>query len=101
MQTGGQHPNGAGDSCPYTLELRIRVAHLLQIRRARLGIELLEQRVVARVGFRLHDPAGLISEVAELDGRRRARLLARRLDVTITQLPARQLRIDLRPVDPL
>ena len=87
--------------CPHALEIGIRVAHLGQIGRPGLGVQLLEERVVARIGLRLHDPARWVPKIAELDCRGRAGLLAGRLDVAVTKLAPRELRIDLHPIDPL
>ena len=86
---------------PHALEIGIRVAHLGQIGRPGLGVQLLEERVVARIGLRLHDPARSVPKIAELDGRGGAGLLAGRLDVAVTKLAPRELRIDLHPIDPL
>ena len=82
-------------------EIGIRVAHLFQVRRPGPGVELVEERVVARIGFRLHDPARRITKIAELDGRGGARLLAGGLDVAVTKRAPCQLRVDLPAVDPL
>src|SRR4030095_12985682 len=84
---------GASRSGP--LQIRVRVAHLGEIGRPRLGVQLLEQRVVARVGLRLRDTAGCIANIAKLDGRGGARLLAGRPDVAVTKLAAPEVRIDL------
>ena len=86
---------------PRALEVGIRVAHLGQIGRPGLGVQLVEERVVARIGLRLHDPARLVPKISELDRRGGAGLLAGRLDVAVTKLAPRELRIDLHPVDPL
>ena len=85
----------------HALEIGIRIAHLGQIGRPRPGVQLLEERVVARVGLRLRDPARRVANIAKLDRRGGAGLLAGRLDVAVTKLAPRELRIDLRPVDPL
>jgi hypothetical protein len=74
---------------------RIRVAHLGQIGRPGPGVQLVEKRVVARVGLRLRDPARRVANIAKLDGRGRAGLLAGRLDIAVTERAPRELRIDL------
>ena len=96
-----QRPSLRRSSRAHALEVRIRVAHLGQIGRPGLGVQLLEERVVARIGLRLHDPARLVPKISELDRRGRAGLLAGRLDVAVTKLASGELRIDLHPIDPL
>src|SRR4030095_14839913 len=83
------------------LEIWIRVTHLGQIGRPGFGVQLLEQRVVARVGLRLRDPARRVPKISELDRRGRAGLLAGRLDIAVTERAPCDLSIDLRPIDPL
>src|SRR4029079_1943985 len=89
-----------GCSCQ-GLDVRVRVAHLGQVRRPGLGVQLVEERVVAPVGLRTGDPARAVAKIAELDGLGGAGMLAGRLDVAVTQLTARELRIDLSPGDAL
>ncbi len=57
-------------------QLRVRVAELREVGRARLGVELGEQRVVARLLRQLRDLALGIVEVAEDDRVGGAGLLA-------------------------
>src|SRR5262245_17285481 len=71
---------------PHALEFGIRIAHLRQISRPGFGVQLVEERVVARIRLRLHDPARSVAKIAELDRRRGAGLLTGRLDVAITKL---------------
>ena len=88
----------AGHASGTPFEIGIRVAHLGQIGRPGLGVQLLEERVVARIGLRLHDPARPVANISELDRRGGAGLLAGRLDVAVMKLAPRELRIDLRPL---
>src|SRR3954451_2429095 len=59
-----------------SLDLRIRVPHVGQIRRARARIELAEQGVVRRLALELRHARGRVVLVAEDDGVRRAGLRA-------------------------
>ena len=98
--TGG-HEWGLVPAAPWRFQIGIRVAHLRQIGRPGLGVELFEQRVVARIGLRLHHAARSVPKISELDRRGRAGLLAGRFDVAVTKLASGKPRVDLHPIDPL
>src|SRR5690606_450639 len=82
-------------------QLRVRVADLREVGRARLGVELGEHAVVQHARLQPRDDRVPVEDVAEGDRLGRAGLLAGGLDLAVTDAPAVELRLQLAGVDAL
>src|SRR5215469_9316793 len=76
------------------LEFRVRVADFRQVRGPRTRVEIGQHTVVAVLRLQLRDTAIRIIDIAEDDGVRRARLLARGLQSTVFDLLFGPLGVD-------
>ena len=79
--------------------LRVGIAQLRQIRRARARVQFREQAVVQRRGAQFRDAAAGVVDVAEDDRLRRTRLRARGRDLAVADRAIRFVRVDLHRVD--
>src|SRR5438094_4639488 len=84
-----------------SLDFRIWVAQLRQIRGARTGIQVCQQAKIARLGLEFGHPAVRIIDVAENNCLRGARLLASRENFAVAYLAVLLFRFDLHRIDPL
>src|SRR5262249_48977962 len=94
-------PIGAIGSGLLRFDLRIRVAHRRQVRRARARVELGEQAVISRLAFEIRHATRRVVDVAKDDGFGRAGLLACRFYLAVADLAPFLLGGDLRLLDAL
>src|SRR5689334_2869835 len=74
---------------------RVWVLYVRQISRARMRVQIIEERVIAFAPFQLVDAAVRIVDVAENDHVSRANRLARRDDLAVTHFAALELCLNL------